>query len=128
MSYANIVYVQKRESGYYRVWQEFKNEGDGLICGKHSSFATRAEALIFAHNLQREECVEYGVHELDDVELIVLPCPFCGEKGSPCIYEAYFCVECKSCGARGPRRAIVDVKKLDEFRECAVKAWNMRIK
>ncbi len=66
MSGDNIIFVQKR-IGFWYVWHQQNPEIPEFIREHTSVFGSRADALLGAHDLQRQiGYVEYGVSELED--------------------------------------------------------------
>lgn len=64
MSADNIIFVRKRNDSWY-VW--YQGNPEEPIFDSTNKFATRAGALLFAHDMyQNIGLVEYGVVELDE--------------------------------------------------------------
>jgi len=55
------------------------------------------------------------------------PCPFCGSSnvGMMAAQPKWGCVECVSCGARGPE-VRTEYETSDHWRDAAVAEWNRR--
>ena len=67
-----------------------------------------------------------GVYSMDVEEIVLEPCPFCGDKEPEIIdkdYELY--VECPNCGARGPF-SYFGASSYDEAYIGIQKEWNER--
>ena len=64
MSADNIIYVQKKYR-YYHVWEQSASmDPDYKIGHRHIRFEHRENALIAAHDLNKEIYTEYGVNEI----------------------------------------------------------------
>ena len=79
-------------------------------------------AMVFISPLWRREATETKEISMDVEEIVLEPCPFCGDEAEVNEDEHDIYVSCNLCSARGEWFNWFE----SESKEKAIKAWNKR--